>query len=649
MITFIFSMFSFSTQAENSNGSTLRSRLGVNIDGIADWSTSLTFVDAMKSSREWGNVNSPWVHDVIVDHNGWPTTDAGVIVMTGLSSLDISGVYKLSFKGAASTTVVANSNNFTTTNYVYKDGVYTMDLTLQPYQSNLFISFKNTVGGVKDVKLIRPGYPAVNPPTFTNEFVKALEPFSTIRFMNFLDTNNQNGLEPNVEPWYDIRPIEWANRKLATDSSQASNIGLKHGGAWEYVVELANLTGKDIWVNVPANPTKEYMTELAKLLNDNVREDVHIYVEYSNEVWNWGFSQAQLNANYLAKNDPIANNYILQYAKAVAEMSNTFKSVFGDKAMNDRLRIVCAWQFGWSPADYQPREMLEYIKTYYGEPSSIIYTLAVAPYFYESKPEDSTSIQIVQDSMIDNSDKSVYSKRLLLNLAKSYNLAGGVTCYEGGPHHLGQVDTNLATRIAAHRDPAMKDIVVRDLKTNWFDIGGGLFMYFTLSGTPSKYGSWGLVETFSNLNTPKYNAILEMYNSETPEPLATHTPTPSATPDTTPTPTAPASPKPTSTPTLSPTKLPTTSPTIPPVSVGVTGVKLSKISVALLKGKTTKLIATISPAKASNKKVTWKSNNPKIATVNASGIIKGIKKGTTYIFVYTVDGKKSAKCKVEIK
>jgi uncharacterized protein YjdB len=29
--------------------------------------------------------------------------------------------------------------------------------------------------------------------------------------------------------------------------------------------------------------------------------------------------------------------------------------------------------------------------------------------------------------------------------------------------------------------------------------------------------------------------------------------------------------------------------------------------------------------------------------------VKAIKKGTTYIYVYTVDGKKSAKCKVVIK
>jgi len=69
----------------------------------------------------------------------------------------------------------------------------------------------------------------------------------------------------------------------------------------------------------------------------------------------------------------------------------------------------------------------------------------------------------------------------------------------------------------------------------------------------------------------------------------------------------------------------------------------------ILKGKTSKLIATVLPTTAANKKVTWKSSNIKIAKVGTTGIVKGIKKGIAYISVTTVDGKKTAKCKVTIK
>jgi hypothetical protein len=81
----------------------------------------------------------------------------------------------------------------------------------------------------------------------------------------------------------------------------------------------------------------------------------------------------------------------------------------------------------------------------------------------------------------------------------------------------------------------------------------------------------------------------------------------------------------------------------------VKSVKLSKSLLAIRRTKTYKLTATINPSNASNKRVTWKSGNKAIATVGASGIVKGIRKGTTYIYVHTVNGNKTARCKVTVK
>ncbi len=81
----------------------------------------------------------------------------------------------------------------------------------------------------------------------------------------------------------------------------------------------------------------------------------------------------------------------------------------------------------------------------------------------------------------------------------------------------------------------------------------------------------------------------------------------------------------------------------------VKSVKLNKSSLTLYNGKTFKLDASINPSNAYNKKVAWKSTNPKIALVSSNGIVKGISKGTAYITVSTVDGYKTAKCKVLVK
>ncbi len=58
----------------------------------------------------------------------------------------------------------------------------------------------------------------------------------------------------------------------------------------------------------------------------------------------------------------------------------------------------------------------------------------------------------------------------------------------------------------------------------------------------------------------------------------------------------------------------------------------------------------VSPENASNKKLSWKTSNSKIATVSSSGRVKGIKVGTCTITATTCDGsKKSIKYTVTVK
>ncbi len=85
-----------------------------------------------------------------------------------------------------------------------------------------------------------------------------------------------------------------------------------------------------------------------------------------------------------------------------------------------------------------------------------------------------------------------------------------------------------------------------------------------------------------------------------------------------------------------------------PSTISVTGVTLdSKATVNV--GKTKKLTATVAPANASDRTVTWKSSNTKVATVAADGTVKGVKKGSATITVTTKDGNKTATCKVTVK
>lgn len=517
---------------------TCKAMLGVNLEGLADYMSGDMFVDVMKVSRNWGNANSPWDEasqkSLKVDGNGWPLEDAGVVVLTASKKEDgternISGTYKLSFEGSATIKPVAFQ--FTISNQKVVNGITTADIIVPSGQSSVMMSFTNTVNansstgkGIKNVKMIKPGYQADeygNYPTFTKEFLQAIEPFSTLRFMDYLATNGQDSGyfvdDEGKDRWFSAAVKEWDNRKLPNDASQASSIRGYYGGSFEYIVELANLTGKDIWINIPVNASIDYMTKTAKLLKDTLNSNINVYVEYSNEVWNWQFSQTQSNAYYANKDASLFNvyqdrSYVMRYAQRSAEMSNAFKSVFGSNEMNKRIRCVLAWQ---QNEGNEFDGMMNFLKTRqstYGDPRDLFYTFSVAPYFQEPSSELCTDISTIQNKMIDNSDGSRNYKIKLVAYAEKWDMKGGVIAYEGGPHYVGDGQTNLEIRKAAHRDPGMKDIVIRDIKNNWFEVGCKGFMYFALSGAYSQHGCWGAAESFENFNTPKYQALLELSN-----------------------------------------------------------------------------------------------------------------------------------------
>ncbi len=82
------------------------------------------------------------------------------------------------------------------------------------------------------------------------------------------------------------------------------------------------------------------------------------------------------------------------------------------------------------------------------------------------------------------------------------------------------------------------------------------------------------------------------------------------------------------------------------VRVPATGVTLRPTTLALTAGETTLLEATVSPADATDKRVTWASSNPAIASVDSAGNVTAHRAGTATITVTTVDGKHTATCAV---
>ena len=89
--------------------------------------------------------------------------------------------------------------------------------------------------------------------------------------------------------------------------------------------------------------------------------------------------------------------------------------------------------------------------------------------------------------------------------------------------------------------------------------------------------------------------------------------------------------------------------TVLPKEIKVTGVSLDKASVSLVEKETIQLTATVSPSDATNKEVTWSSNNTSVATVSSTGLVTAKSAGAATVTVKTTDGLKTAECKVTVR
>ena len=81
----------------------------------------------------------------------------------------------------------------------------------------------------------------------------------------------------------------------------------------------------------------------------------------------------------------------------------------------------------------------------------------------------------------------------------------------------------------------------------------------------------------------------------------------------------------------------------------VESVSLDKTELTVYESETGTLVATVNPDNASDKTVTWTSEDKYVATVDKAGVVTGVSTGETVITVTTTDGGKTASCKVKVE
>ena len=522
------------------------------------------FCDVMKTSNpfkdEQGNV-------VDVDESGWPKADGKITVFDLRPTFawappiddpekkipqNLDGVWKLNFSGIANVSIADGSFSGSITNVQFDNttNVTTADINYPKGEALMVLAFNNTQrtpsdpkgSGVVNISLIAPYCDQKNPTLFTPMFIKALQPFDHLRFMGLLGTNYKTGFYGDTGNHI----IAWDHRSFVNDSTQKGWSDLrpgKHGWAWEYVLLLANEVNKDIWINIPVSAsgclpypepncekdTTSYIYQLALLLkngndytgNKGLNNNLKIYIEHSNEVWNFGFSQYtynKLNAIDRVKKDPkisIALNCTDQEQWArrnhylrLMEIGEIFTSVFGIGAYNRKIFLIFA---EWTNFPQHYDITLDWAYTALGiPPHNYLYALAQTHYFSDSAAPANANVEQIL-AAIKNSSDTAYIKTLEIGeIASVWGLK--LAAYEAGPGMKVGDTANIGNRIEAQRNPGIKQIIVDDILKNWFGLPrpGDLYNYFSLSGAYSRYGCWGATDDLSDLTTPKYQAILEV-------------------------------------------------------------------------------------------------------------------------------------------
>ena len=250
-------------------------------------------------------------------------------------------------------------------------------------------------------------------------------------------------------------------------------------------------------------------------VKDNLSDDLKVYVEYSNEVWNYLFSQTEYAEQIGLALGLDQNGFtaaLRYYSQRAVEIFKIWEEVFGGKERLVRIlasQAVNPWTgeqvLSWNSA-------YEYADAY-----------AIAPYLDGddlSNPNNvDTTLQMTANQIIDNILLEIRTEfeqyiTTTYNLTHRYGLK--LFAYEGGLHLVSsgmpadkepQVTTLFQ---AVNRNPWMKEVYLEYLNM-WKKNGGELFNQFVDVSPFTKYGSWGALEYQNqDLSTaPKYLGLME--------------------------------------------------------------------------------------------------------------------------------------------
>ncbi|MCC6144723.1 MAG: hypothetical protein IT368_13030 [Candidatus Hydrogenedentes bacterium] len=500
------------------------SPVGANLDSVTDWSTDWPFVDAFKSSRPWISGSAEAWDDgrpLDLDEHGWvrsllPGQEARTLLFRQ-APIYPAGQYHVFYEGEGG---IAYQFAAVKNEALSVPGHDVIDVDPNRDEGIYIVIYQtNPANYLRNIRVIMPGGVLVNDPfTFVPDpaalpagqavplwqvyekqvfhplYLQRVRRYKTLRFMDWMRTN-----------WSPSQ--HWEDRITPQHAQWSTDYGVPV----EVMCDLANRIGADPWFTMPHLATDDYVANFAATVRARLRPGLKVYIEYSNEVWNGGFGQAQYckaqgYALHLGGNE--FETQMRYYSQRAVEIFQIFEDVFGgtdrlvrvlgSQASNTGVSpIVLAWQDAYLHTD----------------------ALAIAPYFgYELGLQgnyDRVAAMNLDDLFVELETVSLPDTFHWMEAQAAVAAQYGVqlVAYEGGQHLVGVNDlredpTLNALFDAANRDPRMGDLYAQYLE-GWRQHTDGVFALFSHCGVYSKWGRWGMLEYMTQPveEAPKFQAV----------------------------------------------------------------------------------------------------------------------------------------------
>jgi hypothetical protein len=479
-------------------------RAGINLNGPADWNSELPFVDVFRLSREWisQKKGEAWGKgpQLKLDERGWvqklePDTWAETPMNTVKHAP--AGRYTVFYKGKGQLDVGGDGRKI-------EEAAGKMVFEAQG-SGSIFLRLVATdpTDYVRDIRVVMPGFEqSYEKQVFHPIFLQRWRGMTVLRFMDWMNTNNS-------------KQQKWADRPKVENATWTRDGGIP----LEVMIDLSNRLGADPWFCMPHLADDDYVRNFATLVKNRLHPARRVYIEYSNELWNGQFEQSrwagQKGMELKLGDKPWEAGWHYTARRSV-QIFKIWDGAFGGReAASKRLVRVLGSQ---SANVYVSEQILQFEDAYKSADA-----LAIAPYLSFNVPQQGDGLTAATVStwsvnqVLDHLEQKALPetvKWIVDNKKVADKYGVKMIAYEAGQHAVGiqgGENNEALTQLfhEANRSARMGELYTKYLNA-WKDNGGGLICMFASVGEWSKWGSWGLMQSYHDkpADYPKFAATL---------------------------------------------------------------------------------------------------------------------------------------------